>query len=329
MRAVLCHEIGTPEILKVGEAADPVAGPGEAVIDIKAAGLNFADTLMVAGKYQEKPDFPFTPGLEAGGIISSVGEGVTDLKAGDRVMGLLSRGAFAEKGKATAESFFKIPDGMDYASAAAFPVAYGTAHGALTWRSALRPGELLLVHGAAGGAGLAAVECGKALGATVIATAGGPEKLKVAEDHGADYLIDYKSEEVAPRVKEIASELGKTGADVVFDPVGGDVWDASLRCVAFDARMVIIGFAAGRIPQIPANILLVKNVSAVGFYWGSYRKNAPHMVRNQYDELFRWHSEGKLRPHISHHFPMEQAADAMNALLERRSTGKVILDIGE
>jgi NADPH2:quinone reductase len=328
MRAVLCEAWGEPEGLRLGEIDVPPPGPGEVRVAVHAAGVNFADILMVAGKYQEKPPFPFTPGLEAAGVVEAVGEGVTRVAAGDRVLALPRSGAFAEAALATEDSVFKIPDAMDFVTAAGFAVTYGTAQGALDWRADLQTGELLLVHGAAGGAGLAAVEVGKAMGATVIATARGAEKLAVAQAHGADHLIDTASEDVRARVREIAGALGKKGAEVVFDPVGGALFEASLRAVAWGARLIVIGFAAGEVQQIPANILLVKNVSAIGFYWGSYRVHAPELVASGYAQLFDWYAAGKLAPHVSHRLDLAEAGAALELLKSRKSTGKVVLTTG-
>lgn len=328
MRAVLCEAWGAPEGLRLGEVAAPEPGPGEVRLAVHAAGVNFADILMVAGKYQEKPPFPFTPGLEAAGVVEAVGSNVTRITPGDRVLALPASGAFAEAALAREDSVFEIPEAMDFVTAAGFAVTYGTAQGALDWRAHLRPGELLLIHGAAGGAGLAAVEVGKAMGATVIATARGAEKLKVAEAHGAGYRIDTATEDVRARVKEIAAGLGKQGAEVVFDPVGGALFEASLRCVAWGARLIVIGFAAGKVQQIPANILLVKNVSAIGFYWGSYRARAPELVAAGYEQLFAWYAAGKLDPHVSCQFDLSEAGAALNLLISRKSTGKVVLTTG-
>lgn len=328
MRAVLCEGWGEPEVLRLGEVEVPAPGPGEVRLAVHAAGVNFADILMVAGKYQERPAFPFTPGLEAAGVVEAVGDGVSRVAPGDRVLALPATGAFAEAALAGEDSVFKIPEAMDFVTAAGFAVAYGTAQGALDWRAQLRPGELLLVHGAAGGAGLAAVEVGKAMGATVIATARGPAKLEVAQEHGADHLIDTGSEDVRAEVRRIAGKLGKQGAEVVFDPVGGALFEASLRAVAWGARLIVIGFAAGKVQQIPANILLVKNVSAVGFYWGSYRTHAPEMVASGYVQLFAWYAAGKLKPHVSHQLDLAEAPAALALLKSRKSTGKVVLTTG-
>ncbi len=328
MRAVLCEVWGEPEVLRLGAAEAPAPGAGEVRLAVHAAGVNFADILMVAGTYQEKPALPFTPGLEAAGVVEAVGAGVTRVRAGDRVLALPGAGAFAESALAPEHSVFAIPEAMDFVTAAGFAITYGTALGALTWRARLKAGELLLVHGAAGGVGLAAVEVGKALGARVIATARGRSKLAVAESHGADHVIDTAAEDVRVRVKEIAAGLGKEGAEVVFDPVGGDLFEASLRCVAWDARLVIIGFAAGRVQHIPANILLVKNAAAIGFYWGTYRTRAPELVAAEYAQLFDWYAHGKLRPHVSHRLDLAQAAEALALLKSRKSTGKVVLTTG-
>jgi NADPH:quinone reductase len=330
MRAVVCRAWGGPEDLKIEDLPRPEPAADQVVIDIVAAGVNFADTLMIAGKYQEKPPFPFSPGLEVSGRLSALGAGVSGLEVGQPVMALTDWGGYAEAAVARAGDVFALPADFDparfgWAEIAGFPITYGTAHTALRWHGDLQSGEVLLVHGAAGGVGLAAVEIGKALGATVIATAGGADKLAVARAHGADHLIDYRSEDIRARVKELTQGRG---ADVIFDPVGGDVFDASLRCIAWSGRLLVIGFAAGRVPQIPANILLVKNIAVMGVYWGSYRSHAPERLAGQFEELFSWWRAGRLQPHVSHKLDLGQAAEAMALLLERRSTGKVVLTTG-
>jgi len=325
MRAVLCKEWGGPDKLVVEDVPAPPMRDGAVRLAIHAAGINFADLLLVSGQYQEKPPLPFIPGAEAAGVITEVGAGVSNLKAGDRVMALTGTGAFAEEAVVDAARIFPIPDKMDFPSAAGFPVTYGTSHGAFDWRAHLKPGEWLLVLGAAGGVGLTAVEIGKAMGAQVIACAGGVEKLAIAKSHGADHLIDYSSEDLRVRVKEIT---GGHGADVVYDPVGGDAFDASLRSIAWAGRIIIIGFASGRVPQVPANIALVKNIDIIGFYWGSHQGRKPELLRNSFAQLFRWFEEGKLKPHVSQKLDLKDAAKALDLLRQRKSTGKVVLTMG-
>lgn len=325
MRAVICRDWGEPETLSLEEIETPEPGPGEVRIAVAAAGINFADSLMIAGKYQEKPPFPFTPGLEVAGTVEALGPGVTRLYEGQRVMAAVDRGGFAEAVIAREPEVFVLPETMDFVTAAGFTITYGTAHGSLVWRADMQPGERLLVHGAAGGVGLAAVEVGKAMGAEVIATAGSPEKLAVAEAHGADHLINAREEGLRDKIKALTEGRG---VDVVFDPVGGDLFDASLRASAWSARLIVVGFAAGRVPQIPANYLLVKNLAALGFYWGSYRKHAPQQLVPQFEALFEWYSAGKLKPLVSERYDLAEAGKALRQLLERRSTGKLVLTTG-
>ena len=329
MRAVICHAWGGPENLALDDLPAPSTGPGQVMIDVHAAGVNFADILMVAGQYQEKPPLPFVPGLEVAGTIRAIGPGVKRLTPRQRVMAVLDHGGFAEQAVVRESDVFPIPDDMDFAVAAAFTIAYGTAYGALRWRADLRPGELLLVTGAAGGVGLSAVEVGKALGASVIAGASGVDKLALAAARGADHVIDYRDQDLRTRLKEIAQRLGKAGIEVAFDPVGGDTFDALFRALAWNGRVVVIGFAGGRIQQIPANLLLVKNATALGFWWGSYRRHAPELLSPAFAELIGWWSQGLLRPHVSHRLPLGEAAEALKSLKERRATGKVVLTLKE
>ena len=300
-------------------------GNGCVRIEVHACGVNFADALIVRGIYQTKPDLPFVPGFEVAGRIVEVGAGVNGFNTGDRVMGILPWGGFADEAVLPQANVFRIPDSMDYVTAASFPIAYGTSHGALSWRGRLQPGEVLLVHGAAGGVGLAAVEIGKIMGATVIATASSPSKLELARLHGADHVIDYTSEDLRKRVLSLTDGRG---ADVIYDPVGGDVFDTSVRCVAPEGRIVIIGFASGRVPQAPANILLVKNVDVIGFYWGYYRTNRLEWVRQTFETLCDWFESGKIKPHVSKIFNLSEARDAIDMLNQRKSTGKVVLLTG-
>jgi NADPH2:quinone reductase len=322
MRAVICSRLDGPSALSVGEMLPPSLGPGQVRIAVKAAGVNFADTLIVQGRYQVKPELPFVPGLEAAGTVIEVSPDVTGVRPGARVMAALGMGAFAEQAVCKASAVFPIPDRMDFVAAASFPIVYGTAQGGLARRANLKPGETLLVLGAAGGAGIAAIEVGKAIGATVIAAARGADKLAVARQHGADHVVDYVGEDLRERVKALA---GGRGVDVVFDPVGGDLFDTALRTLGWEGRIVVVGFAAGRIPQIPANLLLVKNISAVGLFWGEYRNRDPELVQDWFAELARWYEAGKIKPHVSHVLPAEQAGEAMEMLLARKSTGKVVL----
>jgi NADPH2:quinone reductase len=322
MRAVICSRLDGPAALSVGEMPAPALGPGQVRIQVKAAGLNFADTLIVQGRYQVKPELPFVPGLEAAGTIIEVAPDVTSVRPGARVMAALGIGAFAEQAISKATTVFPIPDSMDFVTAAGFPIVYGTAQGGLVRRGNLKAGETLLVLGAAGGVGVAAIEVGKAIGAKVIAAARGADKLEVARRHGADHVIDYAQEDLRERVKALA---GSRGVDVVFDPVGSDAFDAALRTLGWEGRIVVVGFAGGRIPQIPANLLLVKNISAVGLFWGEYRHRDPALVHGWFAELMQWYEAGRIKPHVSHVFPAEQVGEAMDMLLARKSTGKIVL----
>lgn len=322
MKAVLCKEWGDPSTLAFEEVELPSPATEEVRISVRAAGINFADNLMIAGQYQFKPPFPFSPGFEISGVVARIGEGVSDLKPGDRVMAALPHGGYAEEVVASSTNVLPIPDGMDFPAAAAFPVAYGTAHLALVHRASLGTGDVLLVHGAAGSVGRAAVEIGKRLGATVIATAGGEEHLELAAEHGADHSIDYRREDIRDRVLEITDG---EGADVVFDPVGGDAFDASLRCVAWEGVILVIGFASGRVPEAPAWRVLLRNCAVVGTDWGGYLRRDPTTVRASTAEALRWYEEGALDPRPSHTFPLERAADVLEGQAARSVTGKVVL----
>jgi len=325
MKAVRCHEFGPPEVLRLDECQAAELQSEQVRIRVHAAGINFADTLMVAGKYQIKPPFPFTPGLEVGGEVIEAGAAVRHLGPGQRVLAVLRRGGgYADEAVTDAATVVPIPDAMDYVTAAAFPVAYGTSYLALTHRGNLKPGETLLVLGAAGGVGLTAVELGKQMGARVIAAAGGPDKLAIAKEHGADELIDYRSESIRDRVRDLTGGLG---ADVVYDPVGGDAFDQALRAVNWEARMLIIGFASGRIQSVPANLILVKNISITGVVWGAQSERDPALVSRHLAELLRWWEAGRLKPLVSKTFPLAEAGAAMQALLSRRHSGRIVLEV--
>ena len=297
----------------------PAPSKGEVLLDIAACGLNFADLLMAKGTYQDTPAPPFTLGMEVCGTVIGHGPGVTAPATGTRVAVFGGAGGLAEKGVFPAALCRPVPHTMDDATAAGFMVAYGTSHLALTRRAHLQSGETLLVLGAAGGVGLTAVEVGKAMGATVIAVARGAEKLAIAKSAGADHLIDSTSEDIKATVKALG------GADVVYDPVGGDAFKAALGGCNREARVIVIGFASGDVPQIPANIILVKNITVIGFYWGGYLKFAPEALTDSLAELMDWHAQGRLKPHISYQLPLDDAAEAMELLRSRKSTGKIVV----
>ncbi|WP_119305191.1 NADPH:quinone oxidoreductase family protein [Dongia deserti] len=324
MKALVCRALAGIDGLAIEELPDPGhPGPGQVRIRIAAAGLNYADLLVTAGKYQVKHAPPFVPGFEASGVVEAVGPEVADVQVGDRVMTIPEAGGLAEGAIVPAEAVYLAPKGLDEAEAAGFPIAYGTSYLALIEQAKLRAGETLLVHGAAGGVGLTAVEIGKALGARVIATAGGPGKCAVAQAHGADHVIDYKTEDIRERVKALVG-----GVDVVYDPVGGSAFEASLRVVNWNARILIIGFAGGPVPQIPANILLVKNVAAMGFYFGSWRQRRPDLVAQAFLSLNGMVQAGQLKPLISHRLPLADFRQALELIRSRQSTGKVVLLTG-
>ena len=310
----------------VADAPPPDLIDGGVRIAVHAAGVNFADSLVIAGTYQEKPGYPFTPGMEVAGEVLECAPGVTGIQPGDRVLAMVPHGGYGEQAVAQADSVFAIPPAMDYVTAAGFAIAYGTAHLGLREKLALAAGETLLVHGAAGGVGLAAVEIGALLGATVIATGGDAGKLLVAQERGAAHVIDYSREDIRIRVKALT---GGVGAGVVFDPVGGAAFDASLRSVGFGGRILVIGFASGAIPRIPANILLVKNITVVGFTFGAFGRRRADLLAAAFGELFAWYEAGQLHPRVSHTFPLAEAPRALETVLQRRSTGKVVLVTGD
>jgi NADPH2:quinone reductase len=323
MKAMIVRELGEPrDKLLPGELPDPTPGPGQVLIDVRAVGGNFADILIVQGKYQVKPPMPFSPGMEVAGVIAQVGEGVRHLVPGQRVMALLGYGGYAERAVAEASDTFVLPESMSFDDGAAIGIVYQTTICALQHRTRLRAGETLLVHAAAGGVGLAAVQLGKAMGARVIATAGSPSKLEVARAAGADVCVDYRKEDFVEIVKR---ETGGKGADVVYDPVGGDTFDASTRCIAFEGRILIIGFAGGRIADVATNRILLKNIDIVGVHWGKYREQAPALVDEWMSKLFAMHGSGKLKPIISATYPLDQAVDALAFIAGRDSYGKVVL----
>jgi NADPH:quinone reductase len=322
MKAVVCRSFGPPENLMLEEVADPTPVSGQVLIDVYAAGLNFPDVLQIAGKYQFQPPFPFTPGSELAGIVTEVGMGVSNVKPGDRVMALTGTGAMAERAAADASAVESIPESMDFNVAAALGIAYGTSYHALAQRARLQPGETLLVLGASGGVGLAAVEIGKAFGAKVIAAASTDEKLEIARQHGADHLINYSKLSLKEKVKELTA--GK-GADVIFDPVGGELFDQCTRSINWNGRILVVGFASGTIPKYPANLALLKGCALVGVFWGEFRQREPEVYRENCKALFDLFEQGKIKPLISQDFPLERYADALNVFVHRQAVGKIVL----
>lgn len=312
------HISGPDQSAALVELTTPEPGPDQIRIDIKACGLNFADLLMQKGTYQDTPDAPFTLGMEVAGVVNAIGSNVHQVSIGDRIAVYSGQGGLAEQGVFDANRSVPLPDAMSFEDAAAFQIAYGTSHMALDHRARLQPGETLLVTGAAGGVGLSAVAIGKLMGARVIAHARGEDKLAVAKAAGADHLIE-DSEDLRTRVKELG------GADVVYDAIGGDVFKAAFRATNPEGRLLPIGFAGGDVPQIPANHLLVKNLTVIGFYIGGYLNFRPDVVRNSFQTLIDWYLEGKVKPHISHVLPLDRVTEGMQLLKDRKSTGKVII----
>ena len=325
MKAVLCRQYGPPESLAVEEVASPQPAAGEAVVSVRAASVNFPDVLIIQNKYQVKPPLPFSPGAEMAGVVKLVGAGVTHVRPGDRVLGLTTWGAFAEECLIEARRLIPLPTNMDYATAASFLLTYGTSHHALRHRVATRPGETLLVLGAAGGVGIAAIEVGKILDLRVIACASSADKLAVCREHGADETIDYAKEDLRERIKALT---GGRGVDLIYDPVGGALTEAALRSSAWRARLLVIGFAGGEIPKIPLNLPLLMERDIVGVYWGEWLKRAPDEFAAALTELFAWYAQGRLRPHVATRFPLERAADALALMAARGAKGKIVIDIG-
>jgi NADPH:quinone reductase len=324
MKAVLCTEWGPPECLAVGVAQSPVAGEGQVLISVHAAGVNFPDTLIIQKKYQAQPDLPFSPGGEVAGVVRSVGPGVTGWKPGDRVVGSSTWGGFAEEMVVSAERVVPIPDGMDFAVASGFVLAYGTSLHALKDRARIAPGETLLVLGAAGGVGIAAVEIGKAMGARVIAAASTAEKLELCLDHGADVVINYATEDLRERLKAVTQ---RRGPDVIYDPVGGAMSETAFRSIAWGGRHLVVGFAGGEVPRIALNLPLLKGASIVGVFWGSFLRHDKETTRRHMKDLFALYSEGRVKPPITRIYDMPDTGQALRDVMERRVKGKVVIRI--
>lgn len=324
MKALLCKAFGTADSLVLEDVASPTPGRGEILIDVHMAGVNFPDTLLIEGKYQIKPPFPFAPGSEAAGEVVTVGAGVSHLHPGDKVMALTGWGSFAEQVVVRADQVMPMPASMDFASAASFGVTYGTAMHALCQRARLQKGETLLVLGASGGVGLAAVEIGRAMGAHVIAAASSKQKLEVARAAGAHELICYGHGSLKEQVNALTEGRG---ADVIVDPVGGDQFDQAIRAIAWNGRLLVIGFASGRIPQLAVNLVLLKGVAVMGVYWGLFTQHQPQENQANYRKLFAWHAEGTLKPLVSQRYALARAGDAIEALRQRKAVGKLVVEV--
>ena len=324
MKAIVCNSYGPPENLVLQEVEDPIAGENQALVEVYAASLNFPDTLQIQGKYQFQPPMPFTPGSEVGGVIRSPGPGLRDFQPGDRVMATPSIGGMAELVSVDAAGLRKIPDNMDFKTAASFAMVYTTSYHALKQRARLQAGETLLVLGASGGVGLTAVELGKLMGARVIAAASSDEKLEFVKRFNPDHTINYGDGELKEKVKALTDGRG---ADVIYDPVGGDLFDQSTRCINWNGRLLVVGFTSGRIPEYKANLALLKGSSMVGVFLGRFRKEEPDAYEQNFQELLAMYTEGKLKPVVTQSFPMADYISAFNVFSERRVMGKVVLEI--
>ena len=322
MKAIVCKAWGMPDSLVLEELPDLEAQPGQVVLDVKAAAVNFPDVLIVQGKYQVKPELPFIPGNEVAGVVRAVGAGVTSHKVGDRVIAFVSQGGFAQQLAVPASALMPMPPGMDFDTAAAITLTYGTSHHALVDRAALKAGETMLVLGAAGGVGLAAIEIGKALGARVIAAASSDDKLAVCRAHGADACINYSTQDLRQAIK---SATGGKGPDVIYDPVGGTYSEAALRSIAWRGRHLVVGFANGEIPKLALNLLLLKGASLVGVFWGGYVQREPQANLAAMQQLMGWLAEGKIQPHVSARYALVDTAQALNDMAARKVTGKVVI----
>jgi len=322
MKAILCKAYGPPDALVFEDLPSPTPKSGEAVVSVKAASVNFPDVLIIENKYQVKPPLPFSPGSDLAGVVKQVGDGVTSVKPGDRVFAIIGYGAFAEEVAVDANRLLPIPQGMDFETATAFALTYATSDHALRDRGNLRAGETLLVLGASGGVGLAAIEIGKIVGARVIACASSSSKLAVCREHGADEGINYAVEDLRERIKALT---GGKGPDVIYDAVGGPYTEPALRSIAWRGRLLVVGFAAGEIPKIPLNLTLLKGCSIVGVYWGDFSRREPARFAESIRQLGAWYAEGRLKPHVSETFPLARAADALKLMAARKVTGKVVL----
>ncbi len=322
MRAIRCNQYGPPDTLTLEALPDLTPGPGQVVIDVKAAAVNFPDVLIIENKYQVKPPLPFTPGAEVAGIVRAAGVGVK-LAPGTRVVAYVGQGGFAEQAIASADACVPLPEDADFATAAAFTLAYGTSHHAVVDRAALRAGETMLVLGAAGGVGLAAVEIGKVLGARVIAAASSEEKLEVCRRFGADATINYNTEDLRERIKAFTD--GK-GPDVIYDPVGGEYAEPAFRSIGWRGRYLVVGFANGEIPKLPLNLALLKGASLVGVFWGDFARREPQHNAAAFTQMIGWIGEGKLKPYVSKRYKLADTAQALKDMASRKVTGKIVIE---
>lgn len=322
MKALLCKSYGLPDTLVFEEHTLGPVGPDQVLINMKAAGVNFPDVLIIQNKYQFKPELPFSPGSEMAGVVAQVGADVKHVKVGDKVMASTGHGAFAEQVLVAGRSVVPMPPEMDFDTAAAFTLTYGTSYHALNDRADLKAGETLLVLGAAGGVGLAAIEIGKALGAKVIAAASTPEKLAVCKEHGADEFINYSSEDFRERLKALT---GGKGPDVIYDPVGGPLAEQAFRSIAWRGRYLVVGFANGEIPKLPFNLMLLKGAAVVGVFWGDFTRREPKQNLADIQVMLGWMRDGKIRPHISARYPLANGTQALNDMMNRKVMGKVVI----
>jgi NADPH2:quinone reductase len=322
MKAILCSHFCAPDELELADIEEPHAGPGEAVVRVKSAALNFFDTLIIAGKYQHKPPFPFSPAAEFAGVVESIGAGVTGVAPGDRVMGNIGWGAAREAVAVPAQQLVKVPEGLDFDRAAGLTVTYGTTLYALQKRAELKSGETLVVLGASGGTGLAAIEIGKIMGARVIACASSDDKLAFARRHGADETVNYATEDLRDALKKLG---GEHGIDVVYDPIGGPYAEPAVRSLAWEGRYLVVGFAAGEIPKLPLNLVLLKSCDIRGVLWGTWVRREPQAQRALMTQIVDWCAQGKLSAHVHAVYPLAEIAAALKAIADRKVMGKIVL----
>lgn len=326
MKALIVREHGSIDTLLLEDIPDPIPGPGEVLIDVHAASVNFPDLLVIGGTYQILPKRPFSPGKDMAGVVAAIGPGVTTCKPGDRVAAQNEYGAYAQKCVVPQHNCYPMPDDMSFEDAAAMGIAYPTAHFALVERGQYQPGDTVLINGAAGGVGIATIQVAKALGATVVASVSSEAKAKLAKEMGADHVVRTDVPNLRDAFRDqVLAAVGKRGIDIIVDPVGGDVFDASLRVIAWSGRLIVVGFAEGRIPEVKAGHLLVKNIALLGLQYSAYRDRHPEKVRRVQQELFDWYSAGKIKPHVMAAYPLAQYQDALRAVRDRKVVGKIVI----